>query len=132
MAATLLTLSGLSPSTRPYQFEENWSATEVLGLDALRELSAKRRDALQQTTSPLRSRAEVVQSIMQYLELLAKFHSEVRSPHLQLSHTAHAISPERISETWPTFIASAEEACACGPSSHEGHELHLDIAGVNP
>lgn len=42
MAATLLTFYSLRPSTRSYQFEENWSATEVIGLDALRELSAKR------------------------------------------------------------------------------------------
>lgn len=77
--STIITFEALRPTTKPYSFEENWDAAgEALSLENLRELSARRREALEASTST-RSSEERLEALISYAKLVGKFHSQVFS-----------------------------------------------------
>lgn len=74
----LLTFDVLRPFTKPYVFEEVWDAGgEALRLQQLRELSARRRAALEASASN-RTPDERLDSLVSYLELLGRSEGVVR------------------------------------------------------
>lgn len=94
-ATALLTFDALRPSTKPYSFEENWdSGGEALCLETLRDLTARRREALEATSSSVRNSEERLTSCLAYVELLRRLVAEVSS-HFPLAprlRAANAIS----------------------------------------